>query len=433
MSKTEAATSPKSPTTPLSKVQRKSSRDQSLTHRKTLSRESSHLSDADGHRLVSREASFVYDTTVEAFKTQGVYIDDEDLDIGGEDDTDIENQNLEGISIIGKLVLSPNQEKGILNINEEVLISSSPAKVENLFLTDYDAAQTSYYQSGSEGVDIPSEDRQQFKEHKLATVSTKSGAENRISTTPQAEKYFLKREKSFMEKVARGQLESLAVDISDFNTMERSVSGSELSVKPLSIINPETEVEIHHLDAQHHRDSGSHLTVKPAEDIDVSKSSYEAIYGACIDFADIEEDTDHRQAVPQLLQHIGDESRHDLISKVIPEHVSSADGLESMMGVGHYEVEQEGMTSRHVTMRTTTNRHSQQFTEQQPGPVRWSAPPGSLEPPSICPPEEFIIHLGNIADQQQGTDQHWHQLRILPEELTHTNISEDMNTPDEDV
>ncbi len=422
---------PKSPMTPtLSKAQRKPSREHSKT-RKVLSREPSNLSDRSCG-LISRESSFVYDTTVEAFSTHGAYIDDEDDEVfySKEPEPLDEEDEPHGISIIGKLVLSPNQEKGGLDVNEEVITSSSPAKVDRLFLTDY--AQGSFEEGSplqhkhGEGVKILSSHGRK--------VSSGS-AEEKISTTPEAEKYFLKREKSFMEKVARGQMETLAVEISDFGSIEKSASGSELSVLPVTASIKASEIEITHLDSDY---VDNQLTVKPAD----GRSSYEALYSACSEFDDIEEETERYQTVPHMLSELGDDSSRDLISKVIPEHVSSAEGLECMSTTEQEFIADDGSVHRFsgVTMRTSQHRNSQQYSDQFHGPVRWSAPPGSLEPPPLCPPEEFIIHLSNVAELGMSGDgvlvegghlsvsgeQHWQHLRILPQsdELTIQQVPE---------
>ncbi len=423
---------PKSPLTPtLSKAQRKPSRDQSKT-RKVLSREPSNLSDKS-FGMVSREPSFVYDTTVEAFSTHGAYIDDEDDEVfySKEPEPLDDKDEPHGISIIGKLVLSPNLEKGGLDVNEEVITSSSPAKVDRLFLTDY--AQGSYEEGSplqhkhDEGGQIPSK-----HDRKVSSGS----AEEKISTTPEAEKYFLKREKSFMKKVARGQIETLAVDISDFCSIEKSTSGSELSVLPVTPLFNASEIEITNLDSVM---VDNQLTVKPAD----GRSSYEALYSPCSEFDDIEEETERSQTVPYMLSELGDDSSRDLISKVIPEYVSSSEGLECMSSTEQEFIADDGSVHRFsgVTMRTSQHRNSQQYSDQFHGPVRWSAPPGSLEPhPSLCPPEEFIIHLSNVAELGMSGngglvegghlsvsgEQHWQNLRILPQsnELTVQQVPE---------
>ena len=91
-------------------------------------------------------------------------------------------------------------------------------------------------------------------------------------------------------------------------------------------------------------------------------------------------------------------------------------------------------------MRTSQHCNSQQYSDQFHGPVRWSAPPGSLEPPPLCPSEEFIIHLSNVAELGMSGNgvlvegghlsvsggQHWQHLRILPQsdELTIQQVPE---------
>merc|ERR1712218_684140 len=74
---------------------------------------------------------------------------------------------------------------------------------------------------------------------RLSNVSTEG--ESKISSTPEGESYFLAREESFIKKVHEGELQTMAVEVSDYFSME-SID-DDLTVKPL-VEHPEAEIEI---------------------------------------------------------------------------------------------------------------------------------------------------------------------------------------------
>ena len=352
----------------------------------SLSRESSNLGSG-----LNREPSFIYDTTVEAFSCEGASIDDidhmEHIEVcEAEDIEDGEEGPTEGggISIIGRMVLAVDDDNspaaaeasgtGTVPKKTKVSVadisySSSPSRVDTVFLTesgdelDEKKAENVRQASSSVSVAIPE------RERRFSNLSTEN-----ISTTPEAEKYFMKREASFMEKVVKGELETLAVEISDF-CKEGKVE--ELTVKPVQS-SPGSEIEIINLEAD------SELTVKPMDRQRTPlTSSYEVIYNR----VDIEKGVGSRQSVAELLGNLGDKYT---VTKTLPDFTSSFDEL--------YQKTAEDMAGDIVSSALDSFE-----------PDRWSAPAGSVEPP-ILEADEFTIRFDPVAEQIQG---HWQELEIM--------------------
>ena len=296
----------------------------------------------------------MYDTSVEAFDTKGTDIDD----IAA---ADVIEEEFAG------------EDEVIQFIQENT--PSEQSQVEKFEYLDITEAEDSegLKPEQSAAVEVP---RSLVESRRLSNISLEGAS--KISTTPEGEKYFMKREESFVTKVAAGELASLAVEISDFCNLQHSPSEQSLRVKPMEF-SPETEIVVADLGSQ------SNLTVKPLEKSrsSVQCSSYEQIYQL--------EDP----AGPEKQQVSAEEILASLEGKFegpqgIPEYFSSFEELYSKSGAGL------------ATTSTTTTSTSE--------PVeRWSAPVGSLEAP-ILDEEEFSSRFGPITEQ---ISQHWTDMEVL--------------------
>ena len=312
-----------------------------------LKRELSGLSE-NSFQGLTREPSFVYDTTVEAFSAHGASVDDL---LNAEDENDVNTEEPEGISIIGKLVIGLSggnddfQESGQLTQVSIADISSSPGE-PMLSVEGTEMEGT--------GVAIPG-DRKQVSLY-----------QETISTTPEAEDYFMKREQSFIGKIVRGEVSSLAVEVSD--SFNPSNSG-KLCVKPISR-SSYSEIEISNLDFK------SDLIVKPVDEKLKTISSYETIY----DHVALEEIAANRQiSIEELLGNLGDRFEG---TRLLPEQAFSSEEL--------YQGQADASSDLGV------NRN------------RWSAPPGSLDPPDL--EDQFTIQFDLVEEQGQ---EHWQELDII--------------------
>jgi len=380
----------------------------------------------DLDKVMSREQSFVYDTSVEAFGSKGEIIDE---NIGNHKLS--EEQNLPmGISLIGQIAglevptsdrdeilefiesNTPSKESQVekfeyvedndfdfneedistspeerhesdnseiiveeINENKRIPLSSSPHKVETLFLTESNESQSNTPETAI--IVIPKQDLQN---RRLSNISVEE--ENKISSTPEGENYFMKREQSFISKVEKGEVENLAVEISDYYSLESEKADETLCVKPIEST-PETEIEIRDLPSE------SSLTVKPIEGVvrRIPVSSYEQIY----DTVSIEDITGHSQmSAAEIMSSLGDrfQGTHE-----IPEFVSSFEDL--------YQRSAEGMADDIVisALKATT---------ELPG-ERWSAPAGAIEPP-ILEANEFSSRFDPL---QNKIENHWEEIEIL--------------------
>ena len=334
-----------------------------------MSREASNLSQS-GISGLNREPSFIYDTTVEAFSCEGASVDDilDDMQsTEGQDDV------TGGISIIGKLVLSLDNLGDSDKAADEdkktkvsvTALSTSPTRMETVFLTE-----SGEEQEATSGIEIP--------ERRVPDEST----EGKISTTPEAEAYFMKREQSFINKVYTGEVHNLAVNVSNFNALDTSMSESDLTVKPVAATCPEMEIEVSSLNT-----SRSELTVKPMKSRGLM-SSYEAIYDR-VSIEDLDHIPDQMMTTSDLLDNLGDRFEG---TRMVPEHASSFEDL--------YERSADNMAGDILSSALDTLE-----------PARWSAPAGSIEPP-ILEAEEFSIRFDPVAERIQG---HWQELEILLE------------------
>merc|ERR1712142_352228 len=210
----------------------------------------------------------MYDTTVEAFNTQGTAVDDLKNDnresVIGLSDEDAhlfveDNEQLDGF-------VGQKFECNDTNLPKEDS-SSKLFSVENENLSSLSCSTAKVKTVTTSAVSIPGPGNNR----RLSAISLEESS--KISTTPEGEKYFMKREESFVTKVSKGELSSLAVEISDFCSLQNSASDHSLSVKPMKF-SPEKEIVVDDLGSQ------SSLTVKPLEKskTSVQGSSYEQIY-----------------------------------------------------------------------------------------------------------------------------------------------------------
>ena len=316
-----------------------------------LKRDFSGLSE-NSFQGLTREPSFVYDTTVEAFSAHGASVDDL---LNAEDDeydeNDVNTEEPEGISIIGKLVI------GLAGENDDF---QEPGQLTQVSIADISSRPGEPMLSGKgtemegAGVLIPG-DRKQVSLY-----------QETISTTPEAEDYFMKREQSFIGKIVRGEVSSLAVEVSD--SFSPSNAG-KLCVKPISR-SSYSEIEILNLDIK------SDLIVKPVDEKMKTISSYETIY----DRVALEEIAADRQiSLEELLGNLGDRFEG---TRLLPEHAFSSEEL--------YQGQAD------VTSNVGVNQN------------RWSAPPGSLDPLDL--EDQFTIQFDPVEEQGQ---EHWQELDII--------------------
>jgi len=378
--------------------------------------------------VLSREQSFVYDTSVEAFGSKGEIIDESGCNFKL-----VEEESLPvGISIIGQnaevkesasdkdeilefiesntpskesqvekfeyveekdldfneedISFSPEErpESGLseildedINDNFKIPLSSSPLKVETLFLTESDECQSYSPKTETGRIEIP---KQETQNRRLSNVSVEEA--NKISSTPEGEKYFMKREESFISKVEKGEVENLAVEIADYYSVDTESSDIQLCVKPISST-PETEIEIRDFRSE------SNLTVKPVDLVvrRIPVSSYEQIY----DTVSIEDIAGHsRMSAAEIMSSLGDrfQGTHE-----IPEFVSSFEDL--------YQRSAEGMADDIVNSALKA-------TSELPG-ERWSAPAGAIEPP-ILEANEFSSRFDPL---QHKIENHWEEIEIM--------------------
>ena len=311
-----------------------------------------------------RDPSFIYDTSVEAFNTTGTDIDD-DKAVPDVVEEFIE-VNTPGSAVqVQKFEYFQDEE----NVDSSELLVDSPLQVTTT-LTQQSCITKLKTSSSSEGMDIP--------HRRLSTVSIESG--NKISTTPEAEKYFMKREESFVAKVAKGEVETLAVEISEFFPLESSASEAALSVRPFEV-SPDKEIVVADVGSQ------SSLTVRPVETVtrSLACSSYEHLY----DGVTIEDLEDPEQTRPldqmtteELLQNLGDKF---VGTKEIPDSYGS-----------YEELYQRDEAEEKAALDNASS--------SMPGSVRWSAPVGSLGSPHFSPPPSRPRHT---------VDSDWNESDIL--------------------
>ena len=314
-------------------------------------------------KTISREPSFMYDTSVEAFDTKGTDIDAITQVLIEEDDVTrfIQENTPAEESLVEKFEYQ--------DIPGDSSSHSPLEKTEGGSLTTEDRGDTEDV-ARSSAIAMPTS---LVQNRRLSNISIEESS--KISTTPEGEKYFMKREESFVSKVSKGELSSLAVEISDFCSLQSSASDHSLSVKPMKF-SPEKEIVVDDLGSQ------SSLTVKPLERSNTSLqcSSYEHIY----DSVELEEaeDQDKQISGEELLASL--EGKFEG-TKEIPEYFSSFEELYSKSAEEH--------------VPSTIDESL----------VRWSAPVGSVEAP-ILDDEEFSTRFGPIREQ---IEHHWSEMEVL--------------------
>jgi len=341
-------------------------------HQPALVREVSSLSSCG----ISREPSFIYDTTVEAFSCEGASVDDDIVSNLTEEIEQNESQyRHEGISVIGKIVLDADEtslaEEDSKQISHSASLdqvnssSGSPSRMDAVFLT---AFKDDSDDKDQQRVDIPG------RTSRTSVISTEQ-----ISTTPEAERYFMKREQSFINKVYKGDLQSLAVEVSDYCSLHTSLSDSDLTVKPCSHYS-EAEIEVVDFETCSKSDI---LSVKPlGASVPTTISSYETIY----DKLQLDDNTvGEPPSISNIIGNLGD--RFDEV-KFVPEHAASFEELFHSSSDG-------------VDNSLEANQSAQQ--------ERWSAPSGTVEPP-ILVADEFTMRFDPVQERIEG---HWQDLEIL--------------------
>ena len=238
-----------------------------------------------------RDPSFIYDTSVEAFNTSGTEVDNESPDKAVPDVVEeFIEINTPGSAVqVQKFEYLQVEESG-----DSSELIDSPLQVTTT-LTQQSCITKLKTSSSSEGMDIPCAGASR----RLSTVSIDSA--NKISTTPEGEKYFMKREESFVAKVAKGEVETLAVEISEFFPLESSASEAALSVRPFEV-SPDKEIVVADVGSQ------SSLTVRPLETVvrSLACSSYEHLYdGATTEHQEQTKPLEQMTA-DELVQNIGD-------------------------------------------------------------------------------------------------------------------------------
>lgn len=384
-------------------------------HRQQVSREVSFSLEKKG---LVREPSFIYDTSVEAFGSAGANIDDLDC---SEYNLEEEEDRLEGqddaasISIIGRIAreiyiepVDPFQVGadslhlgGDFDFNDdytEVSSGEKPGSVhvsfdgddfrdpnlriplsgrrqaENFFLTDPRPRQPVNPGDGAMDIEVPEVERKR--------LSVEGGS--KISSTPEGESYFMARENSFVRKVHDGELQNLAVEISDYFSLE-SVD-EELVVKPI-VEDPGAEIEITDLRPE------SSLVVKPI-DLTVKRapvSSFETIY----DKVSLEEVKPRsRITKEEIMAGLGERFQGTV---EVPDFVSSVDELYQF-------------SSMDMAQSSSSTSHLETAVRQ---PVRrWTAPAGTVEAP-ILAAEEFTVRFEPVLERTEG---HWEELERMMSE-----------------
>merc|ERR1712142_259983 len=249
----------------------------------------------------------MYDTTVEAFNTQGTAVDDLKNDnresVIGLSDEDAhlfveDNEQLDGF-------VGQKFECNDTNLPKEDS-SSKLFSVENENLSSLSCSTAKVKTVTTSAVSIPGPGNNR----RLSAISLEENS--KISTTPEGEKYFMKREESFVAKVAKGEVEKLAVDINDYFSLEHSASSSSLSVRPV-VVSPEAEIVVEDLGSQ------SNLTVKP---LDKPCSSYEHLYDT-ID-PEIQITNEAVMTKSEIMKNLGDKF---VGTQEIPEYFASFEEL----------------------------------------------------------------------------------------------------------
>ena len=332
-----------------------------------------------------REPSFIYDTSVEAFGSEGASIDDpvKERDFTGN------TKRISDISILTKIAseidlepIDPFQAgadslylSGDFDLNEEDT-ETSPCEKSHSVHVDFQTFDNLRIplsdnrlprepaEFSSPFINVPDSDTK-----RLSNVSMEG--ESKISSTPEGESYFMAREESFIKKVHEGELQTMAVEVSDYFSME-SIDDHDLMVKPL-VEHPEAEIEITDLRP------GSNLVVRTVTKAPVS--SFETIY----DKIALEEmETNTLMTKEEILASLEDKFQG---ANELPEYFSSFDELCQM-----------DLDESSGVLAAEEGR-------------RWTAPAGTVEAP-ILEAEEFVVRLQPIAERTSG---HWNELEKMLE------------------
>ena len=359
--------------------------------KKSVSREISYDS---GKGTVSREPSFIYDTSVEAFGSEGGYTVLE-LEDGPEQ---------KKISIIGRIAgeididpVDPFQAGvdslylgGDFDMNEEDKEASS-TELPNCVQVSFDAFNSPDLRIPLTGLDwrgpgiaqpVNPEDRSmsisvpEAELKRLSSISFEGGS--KISSTPEGESYFMAREESFIKKVYDGELQNLAVEVSDYFSVD--AVKEDLLVKPISK-DPKAEIEIKDLRLQ------SCLRVKSEARAPVS--SFETIYDK-ISLEDI--GSTSKLTKEEILASLGDKFQGTM---EVPEFVSSFDELCQFSAM---DMDQSIRGASGLDPALDCGR-------------RWTAPAGSVEAP-ILEAEEFSVRFEPVVERTEG---HWEELEKMME------------------
>ena len=339
------------------------------------------------HGIV-REPSFIYDTSVEAFGSEGASIDD--IDIGGRLNSDGDSD------IFAKLAkeidfdpVDPFQAGadslhlgGDFDFNEEDTEGSSremPDSADQTYLAFDNSSLRIPLSGGGSSVSSSHQTAIFVNMNETKRLSTTSSdGNNKISSTPEGESYFMAREESFIKKVHEGELQNMAVEVSDYFSLD-SVD-EELVVKPIQE-NPEAEIEIFDLRPE------SSLMVKPitSSEYRAPVSSFETIY----DKLSIEEvEPTGTMTKEEILASIGDKFQG---AAEVPEYFSSFDEL-CQFGVEYSDQSSSGVASLDGDFGR-----------------RWTAPAGTVEAP-ILEADEFTVRFQPIVERTSG---HWNELEKM--------------------
>merc|ERR1719447_1856201 len=298
------------------------------TNTSSLSKQDSRDLSSGRERGPVREPSFIYDTSVEAFGSEGASIDDPVK----ERDFTRNTKRISDISILTKIAseidlepIDPFQAgadslylSGDFDLEDT---ETSPREKSSSVRVDFEAfddhslriplSENNFHghpaDSSSPFINVPDSSMK-----RLSNVSTEG--ESKISSTPEGESYFLAREQSFIKKVHEGELQTMAVEVSDYFSME-SID-DDLMVKPLEE-HPEAEIEITDLRP------GSNLVVKTVTRAPVS--SFETIY----DKIALEEvETNTLMTKEEILASLEDKFQGGAVE--MPQYFSSFDELCQM-------------------------------------------------------------------------------------------------------
>ena len=308
---------------------------------------------------LAREPSFMYDSTVEAFNTKGTCVDDS-LDDSIE------------ISVIGQLLDTTKDDIEL----DSLIMQETPSneyQAEKLeYLSDIQISDIHVSQENENEIIIPPSGIA-IPSRRLSTISVEEGS--KISSTPEGEKYFMKREESFVAKVAKGEIENLAVEVADYYSLEHSASQSSLSVRPF-VMSPEAEIVVDNLGSQ------SNLTVKPVEKL--VQSSYEHLYDSVAEAEVDGKETPINQA--NMLEKLGDTY---VAPQEIPDYFTSFEELYLK------STDEEDLLADAAAQAALGER--------------WSAPVGSVEAP-ILNASEFSNRLQPLKAK---IDSHWDEFDVL--------------------